>query len=138
MKPTRNFRNWCHVSCALWIPETTFGNPLKLEPIININKIPSARWQLTCSLCKLKYGCCIQCSEKKCHAAFHITCAFKHDLLVEQTILNESVVSTCYCVEHSKRADKISESKTLNDTVELINQENEIPSDNEECENDGV
>lgn len=101
MKPTRNMTNWCHVSCALWIPEISFGNPLKLEPIANINKIPTARWQLTCSLCKVKAGCCIQCSEKKCMVAFHITCAFKHSLLIEQIVADDKVISKCFCLEHS-------------------------------------
>ncbi len=40
MKCSRNLRNWCHVSCALWIPEVSFGDADKMEPIINLNKIP--------------------------------------------------------------------------------------------------
>jgi hypothetical protein len=60
MKCSRNLRNWCHVSCgtiffenslscssnsgiafvALWIPEVSFGDAEKMEPIINLNKIP--------------------------------------------------------------------------------------------------
>ena len=102
MKPTRNCRNWCHVSCALWLPETGFGNPAKLEPIVNINKIAASRWELVCCLCNKPTGCCIECSEKKCGAAFHITCAFKHNLCTEQVIANGQVVSKCYCLQHSK------------------------------------
>lgn len=40
MKPTRSLNSWCHVSCALWVPEVSFGNPVKLEPVVNINKVP--------------------------------------------------------------------------------------------------
>lgn len=80
MKPTKNFRHWAHVSCALWIPETGFGSAEKMEPIMNLNAIAPARWQLVCSLCKEKRGCCLQCSERRCHAAFHVTCGFKHGL----------------------------------------------------------
>jgi len=81
-----------------------FGNPLKLEPIKNTSKINPARWQLTCSLCMEKVGCCIQCSEKKCHTSFHITCAFKNNLLVEQTIGEDGeVVFRCFCKEHSRK-----------------------------------
>jgi hypothetical protein len=40
MKSTRNLKNWCHVSCALWMPEVGFANPDKMEPVVNINKIP--------------------------------------------------------------------------------------------------
>jgi hypothetical protein len=80
MKATKNYRHWAHVSCALWMPEVGFGDLVKMEPIINLNKIPPAKWQLTCSLCKEKRGCCLQCAEKKCHLAFHVTCAFKFNL----------------------------------------------------------
>lgn len=144
MKPTRNLRNWCHVSCALWIPEIGFGNHLKLEPITNINKIPPARWQLTCSLCREKIGCCVQCSEKKCTTAFHITCAFKHGLLVEQTMSdNENVLSTCYCKEHSKTNSKAelvvndSANVQLEDTQRadiLSEDETELDSNEEVCD----
>ena len=137
MKPTRNLRNWCHVSCALWIPETSFGNPLKLEPITNINKISTSRWQLTCSLCKIKTGCCVQCSDKKCMVAFHITCAFKHNLLIEQNIIEDRVESKCYCLEHTKikreNMSNIDESKTnvasdsevLNKNIDSVRDDNE-------------
>ena len=106
MKATKNFRNWAHVSCALWIPETGFGNPDRMEPIVNLSQILAARWQLVCGLCKEKRGCCLQCSEKRCHAAFHVTCAYKHGLEM-QTIANadseESIVFKAYCGAHTKR-----------------------------------
>ena len=105
MKATKNFRHWAHVSCALWIPETGFGNPDKMEPIVNLGQIASYRWQLVCSLCKEKRGCCIQCSEKKCHLAFHVTCAFKHNLSM-QTIAGreneDDVEFRSYCLKHTK------------------------------------
>jgi hypothetical protein len=41
---------------------------------------------LICHLCKEKRGCCFQCSEKKCHSAFHITCAFKNNLEMQTTL----------------------------------------------------
>ena len=36
----RSGEKWAHVSCAWWIPEVSFGNPEKMEPIANINMIP--------------------------------------------------------------------------------------------------
>ena len=38
------------------------------------------RWSLTCSLCRERGGACIQCSVAKCKTAFHVTCAFQHNL----------------------------------------------------------
>ncbi|KAF1374424.1 hypothetical protein PFLUV_G00228950 [Perca fluviatilis] len=52
MKPTRSGTKWVHVSCALWIPEVSIGNPEKMEPITNVSHIPSNRWALICCLCK--------------------------------------------------------------------------------------
>ncbi|RNA01110.1 Jade-3 isoform X3 [Brachionus plicatilis] len=105
MKASKNCRHWAHVSCALWIPETGFGNPDKMEPIVNLGQIAAYRWQLVCSLCKEKRGCCIQCSEKKCHLAFHVTCAFKHNLSM-QTIAGkeheDDVEFRSFCSKHTK------------------------------------
>jgi hypothetical protein len=114
MKPTKNFRYWAHVACALWIPEVGFGDPIKMEPIVNLNKIPPAKWQLTCSLCKEKRGCCFQCCEKKCHLAFHITCAFKFNLVMKHhdRMFNGNDSDSqdqlpaqleAYCFKHSKK-----------------------------------
>jgi hypothetical protein len=105
LKATKNYRNWAHVSCALWIPETGFANPNKMEPIVNLNQIMPSRWQLVCNICKEKRGCCLQCSEKRCHAAFHVTCAFKNNLEM-QTILsedNDDIIFRAYCGTHTKK-----------------------------------
>ncbi|XP_047201704.1 protein Jade-1 isoform X2 [Girardinichthys multiradiatus] len=102
MKPTRSGTKWVHVSCALWIPEVSIGNPEKMEPITNVSHIPSNRWALICCLCKEKTGACIQCSAKNCRTAFHVTCAL-HANLEMNTILTEDdeVKFKSYCPKHS-------------------------------------
>ncbi|XP_014850537.1 PREDICTED: protein Jade-1-like isoform X2 [Poecilia mexicana] len=102
MKPTRSGTKWVHVSCALWIPEVSIGNPEKMEPITNVSHIPSNRWALICCLCKEKTGACIQCSAKNCRTAFHVTCGL-HANLEMNTILTEDdeVKFKSYCPKHS-------------------------------------
>ncbi|XP_051578591.1 protein Jade-1-like isoform X1 [Myxocyprinus asiaticus] len=102
MKPTRSGTKWIHVSCALWIPEVSIGNPEKMEPITNVSHIPSNRWALICCLCKEKTGACIQCSAKSCRVAFHVTCGL-HCGLKMNTILTEAdeVKFKSFCPKHS-------------------------------------
>uniref|UniRef100_A0AAY4AD95 Protein Jade-1 n=1 Tax=Denticeps clupeoides TaxID=299321 RepID=A0AAY4AD95_9TELE len=102
MKPTRSGTKWVHVSCALWIPEVSIGNPEKMEPITNISHVPSNRWSLICCVCKEKTGACIQCSAKNCRTAFHVTCG-QHRGLKMSTILDEAdeVKFKSFCPKHS-------------------------------------
>ncbi|XP_060938911.1 protein Jade-1 [Limanda limanda] len=102
MKPTRSGTKWVHVSCALWIPEVSIGNPEKMEPITNVSHIPSNRWALICCLCKEKRGACIQCSANNCRTAFHVTCGL-HAGLEMNTILTEDdeVKFKSFCPKHS-------------------------------------
>uniref|UniRef100_A0A673LTU3 Protein Jade-1 n=1 Tax=Sinocyclocheilus rhinocerous TaxID=307959 RepID=A0A673LTU3_9TELE len=102
MKPTRSGTKWVHVSCALWIPEVSIGNPEKMEPITNVSHIPSNRWALICCLCKEKTGACIQCSAKSCRVAFHVTCGLQCGLKMN-TILTEAdeVKFKSFCPKHS-------------------------------------
>ncbi|XP_068947947.1 E3 ubiquitin-protein ligase Jade-2 isoform X1 [Petaurus breviceps papuanus] len=107
LKPTRSGTKWVHVSCALWIPEVSIGCPEKMEPITKISHIPASRWALSCSLCRECMGTCIQCSMPSCITAFHVTCAFDHNLEM-RTILadNDEVKFKSFCLDHSSGAPK--------------------------------
>ncbi|XP_075065867.1 E3 ubiquitin-protein ligase Jade-2 isoform X2 [Mixophyes fleayi] len=107
LKPTRSGTKWVHVSCALWIPEVSIGCPEKMEPITKISHIPPSRWALFCSLCKECTGTCIQCSMPSCITAFHVTCAFDHNLEMHTTLAeNDEVKFKSFCLEHSNGATK--------------------------------
>lgn len=164
MKATKNFRHWAHVSCALWIPETSFGNADKMEPIMNLNQIALARWQLVCSLCKEKRGCCLQCSERRCHAAFHVTCGFKYGLEMKTLIVGDGdgsgdgsdaeltacapsgsmlassasgqVVFRAYCQKHTKKRAQMQQEGLLEDEEEEEEEEDEDEDEDEEDEED--
>ncbi|KAF8781406.1 Protein Jade-3 like protein [Argiope bruennichi] len=106
MKTTRCGQKWAHVGCAVWIPEVSFLNFVKMEPIIKISQIPAFRWALVCSLCKEKTGACITCSEKGCKAAFHVTCAFNEGLQMRATVKNtdsDDDSLAAFCKKHSKK-----------------------------------
>lgn len=53
---------WCHVLCAVWIPETTFRDPDAMDCVLGCNRISKARQELRCTLCKQQHGACIQCA----------------------------------------------------------------------------
>ncbi|XP_031751953.1 bromodomain and PHD finger-containing protein 3 isoform X1 [Xenopus tropicalis] len=100
---------WAHVVCAIWIPEVCFANTVFLEPVEGVNNIPSARWKLTCYLCKQKgRGAAIQCHKVNCYTAFHVTCAQRAGLFmkvepVRETGLNGTtftVRKTAFCELH--------------------------------------
>uniref|UniRef100_A0A8C7PRA3 Bromodomain and PHD finger containing, 3a n=1 Tax=Oncorhynchus mykiss TaxID=8022 RepID=A0A8C7PRA3_ONCMY len=101
---------WAHVVCAIWIPEVCFANMVFLEPVEGVKNIPSARWKLTCYLCKQKgRGASIQCHKANCYRAFHVSCAQKAGLFmkidpVRETGVNGttfSVKKTAFCENHS-------------------------------------
>src|SRR5262245_41205191 len=54
-----------------------------MEPIMDVEKVPRTRWKLSCYICKQKMGACIQCSNKNCYQAFHVTCARRAKLFLK-------------------------------------------------------
>ena len=93
---------WAHVICAIWIPEVQFSNPVFLEPIDGISEIPSARWKLTCYICRRRFGACIQCAKANCYVAFHVTCAQHASLHMKVSMAkNGEIVKTAYCDTHT-------------------------------------
>lgn len=59
MKTTED-KQWAHMSCAMWVPESRIGDHDAMEPILT-GDIPADRYNLMCTLCKTKNGACMQC-----------------------------------------------------------------------------
>ncbi|KAL1969113.1 hypothetical protein VTN77DRAFT_367 [Rasamsonia byssochlamydoides] len=78
-----NTSKWSHLLCAIWIPEVGIGNPSLMEPVTDVEKVPKSRWKLQCYICKQRMGASIQCSNKNCFVAFHVTCARRSQLYLK-------------------------------------------------------
>lgn len=50
---------------------------------MEVEKVPKNRWRLNCYICDQKMGACIQCSNKNCYQAFHVTCARRGRLFLK-------------------------------------------------------
>ena len=97
---------WSHVVCALWINELYFANPIYMEPIEGIDAIPKSRWKLACYICKQRVGACIQCANRNCFLAYHVTCAKRAGLYMEMTqgmkgALTNKLTLKSFCEKHS-------------------------------------
>uniref|UniRef100_A0A0L0P8S3 Uncharacterized protein n=1 Tax=Candidozyma auris TaxID=498019 RepID=A0A0L0P8S3_CANAR len=97
---------WSHVVCALWIPEVYFANPIYMEPIEGVGHVPKTRWKLVCYICKQRVGCCIQCTNRLCFLAYHVTCAKRAGLYMAMEkgvhgALALKATLTSFCHRHS-------------------------------------
>ncbi|XP_074604888.1 protein Jade-1-like isoform X2 [Brevipalpus obovatus] len=107
LKPTTNQGEWAHVACALWIPEVNIGCPKLMEPITRIKQISQMRWNLLCSICKIKRGAPIQCSVSTCKVAYHVSCAFNAKLKMKAVAIDDKkgVKLKSFCNKHSNYGD---------------------------------
>ena len=67
--------NWVHVYCALWVPETKFTSPSRLDMVEGVGA-PTLRYDLPCKICKTTKGACVSCLQ--CHANFHVEIGRAH------------------------------------------------------------
>ncbi|KAF9269421.1 hypothetical protein L218DRAFT_993471 [Marasmius fiardii PR-910] len=106
---------WCHLLCAIWIPETRVANEVFMEPVIGVERISKQRWKLKCSICEIREGACIQCAKTSCFLAFHPTCARKEKLLLPMKSAqgSEPGTLTCYCERHLPKEQQDAREKAL-------------------------
>ena len=89
--------NWFTTSTP--VNRRRFGN-YKLREPIQVKAIQKDRWTLRCRYCtasgRPSRGTCVQCSEPRCFASFHVTCAYRAGLLCR---LSDTVVQL-FCSKH--------------------------------------
>lgn len=78
-----------------------------MEPVMDVEKVPKTRWKLHCYICNQKMGACIQCGNKNCYQAFHVTCARRARLSLKMktpagqlAILDGNMVLKAFCDKH--------------------------------------
>ena len=71
-----------------------------MEPIEGVNNIPASRWKLTCYICKLRVGACIQCSNKSCYTSFHVSCARQAKLFLQLSPGGVYSANKSFCDRH--------------------------------------
>ncbi|EME49606.1 hypothetical protein DOTSEDRAFT_68407 [Dothistroma septosporum NZE10] len=102
-KQTSTLR-WSHLLCTIWIPEVSIANTTFMEPIQDVDKVPKSRWRLTCYICNQKMGACIQCGNKNCYQAFHVTCARRAKLFLKMKSQNQQGIDhtalKAFCDRH--------------------------------------
>ena len=91
----------------MWIPEVSLGNHTFMEPVMEVEKVPKTRWRLTCYICSQRMGACIQCSNKNCYQAFHVTCARRCRLFLKMknsqgalAVLDGTLPLKAFCDKH--------------------------------------
>lgn len=98
---------FCHIHCALFIPELSFVNVDTMTPIAGCQKAITIYKQLRCTVCQLQnVGVCVQCSYSKCVTAVHVTCAISHCdqyVLVERSGRSSKRCDfVIYCSQHNQ------------------------------------
>ena len=82
MKRDEGGEHWVHVTCAVWIPETSLKEVESGVVVAGVLGIAGARWRLTCRICNRR-GACIQCAGMRCAHSFHPLCAYRAGCMIQ-------------------------------------------------------
>ncbi|CAM8983351.1 unnamed protein product [Rhodiola kirilowii] len=94
---------FAHLFCSQWMPEVFVEDTKLMEPIMIVDGINETRKKLKCSICKVKYGACVRCSNGTCRASFHPICAREASNRTEiwGKAGNSDVELRAFCSKHS-------------------------------------
>ncbi len=74
---------------------------------MDVEKVPKNRWRLSCYICNQRMGACIQCGNKSCYQAFHVTCARRARLYLKMknsqgvlAVLDGNMTLKAFCDRH--------------------------------------
>ena len=89
---------WCHVFCARHISGVIMQDRERVEGIY-LAAVEPRRFKLKCEVCNTRSGACVQCSHKKCSAAFHPECG-KSFFLYTRDKYGRNEENAVYCNQH--------------------------------------
>jgi len=89
---------WVHVFCAVQVTGVVIQDKERVEGIY-IGAVEPRRFRLKCEVCGTRHGACIQCSHKKCPAAFHPECA-KALFLYTRDKYGSNEDNAIFCAQH--------------------------------------
>lgn len=99
-----------HVVCALYYERCSFEDTDTMEPVAVV--LPRKKKQKHCELCTDEddstVGVTIKCRHKRCQYFMHITCAQKHNLLVETLDKDNLICYEVYCKNHVESLKRLS------------------------------
>lgn len=72
------------------------------RPRLTFLSLPSSSPRQVCYLCRKRVGACIQCANRNCFTAFHVTCARDHGLELKMKQGGSSGELKAYCEKHSE------------------------------------
>lgn len=78
MKRTTCWR-WCHLQCAMFMPEAFFRIPDSNE-CIDVLKVPQRRFRNQCCYCGIAKGATVDCCQANCGRTYHVSCAFARNV----------------------------------------------------------
>ncbi|XP_073043664.1 uncharacterized protein [Primulina eburnea] len=95
---------FAHLFCCQWMPEVYLENTRSMEPIMNLDKLKNVRRKSVCTLCKVKCGACVWCSNGACRTSFHPICAREATYRMEiwGKLGCDEVELRAYCSKHSE------------------------------------
>ena len=89
---------WVHVFCAVHVTGVVIQDKERVEGIY-VGAVEPQRFRLKCEVCGTRYGACVQCSHKKCPAAFHPECA-KTLFLYTRDKYGSNEDNAVFCAQH--------------------------------------